>query len=210
VVEPRGSATERHFVGRRRRFADESLLRSAHRYAAICTLVLLLSGCSSDAGANSGRADLPWFDPAPLPWHAFYASGPVRFASSVSWDANEQRPLRAFLSIHNPSDSVVNVSTGVCGFGLRAYVVAPPTGDPVWDDRPPSPTQPNTAYACPDLEVSFTVPPGGSERIAVHDYGLGSLASLPDPGRYIFAIVLKDGDGVVYLVPSDSVVVPPR
>jgi hypothetical protein len=183
-------------------------LRSAPGYAFTCTLALLLSSCGSETAANRGREDLSWFDSAPLPWHTFDASGPVRFSATVSWDSSEQQPLSAFLSIHNPSDSVVKVRTGPCGFGLRAYTIAPPMENPVWDDRPPAPTHPNTAYACPDLGLEFTVPPGGTERIPVHNFGLGALASLPNAGRYVFAVLLQDRDGVVYLVPSDTVDIP--
>ena len=178
--------------------ANSRVVRLSLLYASI----FLFSACGK---GHPDPLDSP-VNHSALPWHTFEASGPVRFSASVTWDETADEPLLAFLSFHNPTDTDLGYSTGICGFGLRAYTVAPPHGEPVWDDRPPT-LGPNQAYGCPDMEIVFNIGPGETEIVPIHNLGLREFASLPRRGRYVFAIIVEDGEGVVYVVPSDTVFV---
>lgn len=165
--------------------------------------MLVLAAVSCRGGAAEDAVVLE-SDFVPLPVHSFETSGPVEFSARVSWEPDDSEPLKAFLEIGNPGDSEVLFSSGACGFGLRAYRNAPPNGLSVWDHRPP-PLGPNQGWACPDIGFEVRIAPGSSEVVPVHDFGFMEYASLPEPGRYIFAIVLQDRREVVYLIPTDTV-----
>jgi hypothetical protein len=172
------------------------------------TIVLYVSAIALFACGNvAGIAEPDALDTggsSPLPWHTFEASGPVHYSASVSWHETDDEPIQVLLSIHNPADTEVLISTGVCGFGLRAYAILAPSGPSVWDDRPPT-LGPNQGWGCPDVGLEFRVAPGETQLIPVHQYGLRTFASLPSPGRYVFVVVLKDREGVVHLVPTNAV-----
>lgn len=178
-----------------RRFLKSGPLLTGFALAAACGLI------ADDGMGARGRDENPI---PPLPWHTFEVSGPVSFSASASWQAGRDIPLQAFLEIHNPADTELVLETGPCGFGLRAHSAPPGSGELVWDDRPPV-LRSNASWACNDVGVVFTVAPGESQIVPVHEYGLPEYASLPAPGRYVFAVVLEDRDRVSHVVPTDPV-----
>lgn len=161
-------------------------------------LCSVLVGCSEsgEAGPRAlGRS-------APLPWHSFDATGPLEFAADSWWADTAPLPLQATLTATNRTTDTVWVGTGPCGFGLRAYRTPDLATAPAWDDRPP----PNVG--CPDVGLEFTIPPGASEAINVHEFGNRVFESLPEPGSYYIAIVLKEDNGTYHLVPAGQISIP--
>lgn len=161
-------------------------------------LLIIIIACIGLQACNASDESASNESP-PLPWHSSEAFGPLTFSASAEWAGREsEHPIHARLIMRAVGVDTVIFETGVCGLGLRAYRDKELTEPAVWDDRPPPDA------ACADMGYRYWIAPSKAETIEVHELA-SRYASLPPPGHYYFAVVMKGRHGQLRRIPAGEV-----